>query len=83
MINSHTTEKFFLMTLSPDWEEDSYESDVTKKSVCGETGENEIYKATEIALCIQLSNATQRALDESRKYHLQILSTVEKGTLTY
>lgn len=65
MINSHTTEKFFLMTLSPDWEEDSYESDVTKKSVCGETGENEIYKATEIALCIQLSNATQRALDDS------------------
>ncbi len=50
MINSHTTEKFFLMTLSPDWEEDSYESDVTKKSVCGETGENEIYKATDSAL---------------------------------
>lgn len=33
LIKSHTTEKFFLMTLSPDSEEDSYESDVIKKKL--------------------------------------------------
>lgn len=81
MIYSHTTEKFFLMTLSPDWEEDSYKSNVIKKYVCGETGENEIYKATEIALCKH--RPSRSPWRQSRKYHLQILYTVKKRTLTY
>lgn len=34
MINSHTTEKVFLMTLSPDRKvEDSYKSDLIKKEI--------------------------------------------------